>query len=54
MFHKEVKSQVTEILKVGVEESAQFKYLGMNVVDEEKGQIFFDQNECTRKEKMNN
>ena len=51
MFHKEVISQIKEILKVGVEESTQFKYLGMNVVDEEKGQIFLDQNECTRERK---
>ena len=48
MFHKEVISQIKEILKVGVKESIRFKYMGMNVVDEAEGWIILDQNEYIR------
>ena len=45
MFHKEIILQIKEKLKVAAVESFRFKYLGVNMVDEEEGQIILDQNE---------
>ena len=45
MFHRMVISHLKENLKVGVEESTQFKYLGINVVDREDNWIIMEQNE---------
>ena len=45
VFHKVVISRMNEKLKMGAQKSTQFKYLGINVVDEENGWAIMDQNE---------
>ena len=44
IFHKQEISWIKEKLKVVAEENTRFKYLGMNVVEEEEGWIILDQN----------